>query len=135
MEAGKSTFISLLKVKIGSILQSPKSFIDLLIEKGEIGKTVLGQMSVEVEGFDNQEKKADITNMKKMRANKLKEEIMNHFKTITASFNVNDDQNEDSDQPSNSEAEVCSICSNSRKNEILSFPLYIYRTKFPFIVD
>ena len=132
----KKAFNSFLKIKIGSNSREPKSFVDILLEKGEIGKNVLSQMSIEIQNLDNQNNKEDINKMKKLRAQKLKENIMNHFHSITSNFNLNDDQNEDAITPSNtSEKETCSICSNSRKKEVLSYPLYIYRTKFPFIID
>ncbi|KAK8888327.1 hypothetical protein M9Y10_039394 [Tritrichomonas musculus] len=134
----KKVFNSLLKIKISSENQSPKSFIEILLEKGEIGKTVLDQMSIEIEaqidGLANQKEKQDVNKMKKIRANKLKEDIMNHFKTITANFN---DQNDENLTLINSEvdADVCSICSTTKKDELLCFPLFLYRTKFPFIID
>ncbi|KAK8888725.1 hypothetical protein M9Y10_033459 [Tritrichomonas musculus] len=132
----KEAFNSFLRIKIGHDNQVPKSFIDILLEKGEIGRNVLGQMSIEIEGIDNQKEKQDLNKTKKMRANKLKEDIMNHYKSITASFSMNDDdQNDEGMTPISTEKDVCSICSNSRKNEVLAYPLYLYRTKFPFIFD
>ena len=125
----KNAFSSFLKMKIGSNKESPKSFIEILLEKGTIGKSVLNQMTVEVENIEKDKEDSNIT--KKMRARKLKEDILNHFKSSAESFNANDD---DTDL-SNMEKESCSICSIVRKRDVLCYPLYLYRTKFPFIID
>ncbi|KAK8841018.1 hypothetical protein M9Y10_027855 [Tritrichomonas musculus] len=131
------TFNLFMKMKIKPKDGSPKSFVDLLLEKGQLGKNVLGQMSVQIEGVSNDEEKQDLTKLKKLRAQKLKEQIMNHYKTITTNFNKDDEENDEKEeeQLSNNDKDICMICSNTRKNEVLSYPLYIYRTKFPFIID
>ena len=55
---------------------------------------------------------------------------------MTASFNANDEiANDESLTPTNTEKDICSICSMTKSKEVLSFPLYIYKTKIPFIVD
>ncbi|KAK8835926.1 hypothetical protein M9Y10_040307 [Tritrichomonas musculus] len=132
----KKAFNLLMRMKISSTDEQPKSLVDLLLEKGEIGKNVLDQLCVQIDGISNEQEKEDLNKMKKIRAQKLKEDIMNQYKTMTMNFNKNeDDENEDDETISNTDKEICSICSNVRKNEVLSYPLYIYRTKFPFIVD
>ena len=128
----KESFDLFLKMKICSSTESPKSIVDVLLEKGQLGKNVLTQIGVEVEGEKDEDKnKKDQNQVKKDRARKLKENIINHFKSFSSSFSLEADQNDDE----NTEKELCSICSIDKEDEILSYPLYIYRTKFPFIVD
>ena len=62
--------------------------------------------------------------------------LIYQYKTMTMNLNKNDDDgNEDDETISNTDKDICSISSNVRKNKVLFYPLYIYRTKFPFIVD
>ena len=56
---------------------------------------------------------------------------MNQFKSSASSFNANDED----ELNSNIEKEACSVCSVLRKNEVLCYPLYFYKTKLPFIFD
>ena len=137
----RKSFEALLKVKFTLNGSDGKSFIDIIAAKGEVGKKVLAEMAVETgaEGGDGSNKEDQISKQKKMKAQKMKEEIMSHFKNMTYSFNSVDLQSasaEDLLSPTPScERETCSICSMPKRNEVLSYPLYIYRTKFPFIVD
>lgn len=134
----KKSFKTFLKIKFKCGSNEPKSFIDILSDRGEIGKKVLRQMKVKHKGSDCQQEKDDQIKLKKDRAKKMKDEIMNHYKNCTANFNTTGIQSSDlftSTQSIGVEKETCSICSTSKKNEVLSFPVYIYRTKFPFIVD
>lgn len=70
---------------------------------------------------------------------------MNRYKDMILSYNTNEVSNNEATSdalnstPSNSidieKDEVCSVCLTAKKNEILSFPVFIYKTKFPFIFD
>ncbi|KAK8849983.1 hypothetical protein M9Y10_018577 [Tritrichomonas musculus] len=131
----KKTFNLFIRTKICSSTESPKSIIDILLSKGELGKSVLNQMSVEIEGSEKEQNKQDLNLMKKNRARKMKEEIMTHFKSLSSNFSIVDDQKSTPNKSSTSTNEVCSICSMEDKDEVLSYPLYIYRTKLPFIFD
>ena len=60
-------------------------------------------MSVEVEEIEKDNEDSNIT--KKMRLRKIKEDILNHFKSSAESFNANDDDTDSS----NVEKESCSM--------------------------
>ena len=129
----KKSFNSFLKMKIRSNNEEPKSIIDILLEKGEIGKSVMSQMSVEIGDICDEKNKEDVDKMKKIRARKMKEDIMNQYKNISSSLSLND---EFDDEYEDDEAkETCSVCSMTKENEVLFYPLNIYKTKFPFIID
>lgn len=134
----RKSFHTFLNVKIGSPDHSPKSFIDLLLEKGEIGKNVLTQMSVDISkyGFNDANTDIEQVQIKKERAKKLKAEIMSQFKSMASDYNFTDlDQLDESRSLSTTIGDVCSICSTAKENEILSYAVYIYRTKIPFAFD
>lgn len=130
-------FRTLLNIKIGSYKLEPKSFVDILLTKGELGKSVLSQLSVEFEVTGNQPQKQSIKEINKKRANKLKQDIMSQYKTIISNYNMNNvDQVDEQTEPSeDTQDEVCSICVPVRQDQLLSYPLFIYRTKLPFIID
>lgn len=65
----------------------------------------------------------------------MKESILIHFKSLSSSFSLDENNVDDDDDNDEEKEDVCSICSLTSKGEILSYPLYIYRTKFPFIFD
>ena len=91
---------------------------------------------VEIEGNESEKSKQDLNQMKKDRARKIKESIMIHFKSLSSSFSLEGDESDELlKTQSSTENEVCSICSTHKKNEIFAYPLYVYRTKFPFIID
>ncbi|KAK8864994.1 hypothetical protein M9Y10_010522 [Tritrichomonas musculus] len=129
-------FNILLHIKICSPKLGSKSFIDILLEKGEIGKSCLKQMSVDLGQFQNgEDQRIEINQIKKNHAKKMKEEIMKHYKNAINNFTVNKSEAIEGGTSSlKNFEEVCSICS-TKKEEILSYPLYIYKTKFPFIID
>ena len=145
------SFVSLLNIKFSSENLPPKSFIDVLMNKGKLGQEVLNQISFYVHldciaGNDNnqQSTKEDINTIKHNKAKKLKEEIMSQYKSMLANYNISNQRESDSidgiGSISNSitiagDTEVCSICSTHKKDEIFAYPLYIYRTKLPFIID
>ena len=142
----KETFVSLLKMKISSNDLEPKSFIDVLLEKGKLGHDVLHQMSSYVH-IDSIEKKEDESSEKDIKAenrkktNKLKADIMNHYKDMIANYNQRGSDSIDAissvsnSAPFGVDKEVCSICSTYKKDQVFTYPLYLYRTKFPFIID
>ena len=132
-------FNTLLKMKIGYANHEPKSFIDVLLNKGKIGKIVLNELAINIDGEnENKTNQEDTKTVTKNRARKVKEEIMNHFKNLIADFNNNDvfDNDEERNLAENmNDKEVCNICTTSLPNEILSYPVFLYHTKFPFIID
>ena len=131
----QATFVSLLKVKINK-----KSFIDILLEKGKIGRYTLDQISsyIHLDILDKGQihNECDIKEKNRQRANKLKADIMNHYKNAISDFiqQKGSDSIEDSTNY-NADREVCSICSTYKEKEVFCYPLYMYITKFPFIVD
>lgn len=144
-----TSFVSLLKLKISLKDLPPKSFVDLLLERGKLGHNVLQQISTHVQidfvGKEKEDKQVDDKSSKeekRKRANKLKEQIMNQYKDMIANYN-NQKSADSIDAISsmsasgayNAENEVCSICSTYKGNEILTLPLYLYRTKLPFVID
>ena len=132
----KTSFVSLLKIKFATNELPPKSFIDILVEKEKIGRTVLDQISRYIDlnvSETKDEGKQDMKSMNREKAKKLKEQILNNYKTMISSYNALDQKGGDSIDEV--EKEVCSICSTYKKNEIYCYPVYLYRTKFPFIVD
>ena len=149
----KKSFVSLLKMKISSNDLPPKSMIDVLLNKGKLGRNVLEQMSrhVHLDCLDdeNEQQKQDTKADKHKIAAKLKQDIMNHYKNLISNYNASDHLQQkggdsldeissvSNSMPFNSDEnkDVCSICSTYKKNEIFSYPLFIYRTKFPFIID
>lgn len=131
----RQNFRTFLNIKIGSSDLEPKSLIEILIVKGKLGKDALQQLSVDVEIDKNQSQKDSMKEAKKKLANKLKQNIMDHYKTVISSFNVNDDDATEETAEQECSDENCSICFSSKNDQILSYPLFIYRTKFPFIVD
>ena len=133
----KNTFKNFLGLKIGSDSLEPKSIIDILVDKGELGKSVLKQMSVDYEEKDSQNQKNAQNALNKQRASKIKENILNHYKNIITNYSTNElDVNDDEKAESQAGDDVCSVCSSATsKEQILCYPLYIYRTKFPFVVD
>ena len=131
----KEAFDLFLRMPIASSNESPKSIIEILLEKGDLGKNVLNQMAVEIEWNETEKTKEDADQMKKERARKMKEDIITHFKSLSSSFSLEDEASEESMTQSSVENEVCSICSMETKDEVLCYPLYIYRTKLPFIFD
>ncbi|KAK8881373.1 hypothetical protein M9Y10_004109 [Tritrichomonas musculus] len=62
---------------------------------------------------------------------------MSQYKTIISNYNMNGaDQVDEQTEPSeDTQDEVCSICSSVRQDQLLSYPLFIYRTKLPFIIN
>ena len=136
-------FKCLLKMKISYDKLEPKSLIDLLQEKGQIGKKVLNILSESsvIDGFDNNKlNEAGIAEKKKAqkeRITKMKSNIIDHFNNMISNYNSsNSELNEPANSQENNELnEVCSICSSQKKDEALSYPIYIYRTKLPFIFD
>lgn len=128
-----SSFDAFLNIGLRAGSEEPKSIVDILLEKGEIGKSALSQMSVVLlGGIGDEQARQDVSKMKKARALKLKESILSHYKNVSSSFSLADD----SEAPqAGSEKDACAICSIEREKEILFYPLFVYRTKFPFIVD
>ena len=148
LKTEKTAFVSLLNLRISYENDESKSFIDVIRSKGEIGKKALSMMSITSDNDIKSDTNNDTDkNVKKQRANKLKEEIMNKYKNMISNYNVNEhhDDNEinineasdsiDSSGVINGVTDVCSICSAAKKSEALTYPLFIYSTKFPFIVD
>lgn len=84
-----SSHLSILNIKIGSDKLEPKSFIDILLAKGELGKSVLSLLSVEFEVTGNQPQKQSIKEINKKRAKKLKQDIMSQYKTTISNYNMN----------------------------------------------
>lgn len=146
-------FATLLKIKISFDKHPPLSFIDILQEKGKIGKDVFNQISdnLGIDGFDNQDSnlkeamKENQKKVKKNRANKLKDEIMNHYKSLISNYTMSESDNRLGSTSSfdinsstgviNYDGDFCSVCSTNKKNEALSYPIFIYQTKIPFIID
>ena len=65
----QQNFRKLLYIKIGSDKLEPRSFIDILISKGELGKIVLDQMSIEIEIDSNQTDKKSIKELNNAQTN------------------------------------------------------------------
>lgn len=130
----KANFKAFLNVKIGSDFHKPKSIVDILIGKGEIGKSVLQQLSIDVDFGNDQTDTDSIRERKKKRAKKLKESIINQYKTAISDYYSNELDTPEEGNVSNDD-DVCSICASTIDNQILSYPLFIYRTKLPFIID
>ena len=139
-------------MKISSNDLEPKSFIDVLLEKGKLGHDVLHQMSsyVHIDSIEKKEEESstksensekDIKAENCKKANKLKADIMNHYKDMIANYNQRGSDSIDAissvsnSAPFGVDKEVCSICSTYKKDEVFTYPLYLYRTKFPFIID
>ncbi|KAK8880615.1 hypothetical protein M9Y10_003297 [Tritrichomonas musculus] len=132
----QTSFVSLLKIKFETSNLPPKSFIDILLEKGKIGRSVLDQISRYIDLNINEikdEGKQDMKSVNRERAKKLKADIMKNYKDMISSYNTLDQKGADSID--DTEKEVCSICSTYKEDEIYCYPVYLYRTKFPFIVD
>lgn len=141
-----TNFISLLKMKFEPQNLPPKSIIDILKDKEQLGQDVLRQIStnIHINLLDESEneikiEEKDLKTIQKAKIKKLKDEIMNQFSNIRNDYCCIYSTNESISLSSSGllslNKEVCSFCSESKKNEILCFPLYIYRTKFPFIID
>lgn len=150
-----NNFTSLLNLKISYKKEQAKSFIDVIREKGEIGKNALELMKVNSNMNDTNDNNnaANEKMAKKQRANKIKEEIMNQYNNIVLNYRMSDHRIIDSSgrleitesvdsfySPTCSGiikglTEVCSVCSTNKKNELLSYPIFIFQTKLPFIFD
>lgn len=136
-------FNTLLKIKIGYGKHTPKSIIDILLNKGKIGNKVLSQLSINIDGIkvDKVNEKQDQKLVMKQRAKKIKEDIMSQFKEMVSNFNIGEDENDQEDEndeiqdSEHIEKDTCSICSINKPNEILSYPIFIYYTKYPFVFD
>ena len=76
-----------------------------------------------------------IKQIKKDKANKKKAKIMNHLQNQLDQYHFSNSLSASQSGEISFSKEVCCICSESGKNEILCFPLYVYRTKLPFIFD
>lgn len=134
----KKSFLNFINVKIGSPDHEPKSFVDILLEKGEVGKNVLIQMSVDISKYGFKDSNAEMTQaqINKKKAKKMKDDIMSQFKSAISNYNfVENDQLDENPSLSSTIGDACSICSTIKKDEILSYTVYMYRTKIPFAFD
>lgn len=137
-------FKKLLKIKFYLSDQQPKSFIDLMHDKGDIGRKALFIIKENL-GFDDLDEKAakkdnenedEKLKMKKMKANQIKSNIMSSFNKMISDFSLKDDEEEEENgEDDGQSADDCSICLSEKENESVTYPIFIYRTKFPFIVD
>lgn len=82
----KQNFKAFLNIKIGSKSLEPKSIIDILINKGEIGKSVIQQLSVDIEIGKDQAEKDSIKEHKKQRAKNLKKVLLINIKMLFLSI-------------------------------------------------
>lgn len=140
----QDNFVSLLKMKFSSNNLPPKSFIDVLLNKGKLGQEVINLISIHVhlDCIENNNTKQPITTeviktSKREKVKMLKEDIKNHFKDLISICGILDQKgagqldeigSSSYSNPDLCDNEVCSICSTHKKNEILDYPLYIYRT-------
>lgn len=135
----KKNFINFLKVKISSDSLPPKSFIDVLLSKGELGRNVIDQMSIndQIE-IENQPTEEDEKMKKKLIAKAKKQAILEQFSKNQSKFSIQKENHSSSiDQASVSndvDSDCCSVCGSAVIDD-LSYPVYFYRTKVPFIVD
>lgn len=134
----KSTFIDLLKMRFSNDSMPPKSFIDVLLSKGELGRNVIDQMAVRGEidiEIDDQKDEHDEKVRKKKLAMKRKQEILAQFNQVQSNFvNQKDSISNDPTSSVDTNSDCCSVCGSSDIGN-LSYPVYFYRTKIPFIVD
>lgn len=152
--ANSKSFASFLNMKITFIdsmnKQWTRSFIDLLNQKGQPGKEAIGQISsyitLDFTGNDDESQEKQKEKEKKLKQKEkaalLKREIMNQYQDTINNYRLKRhsssqyiSNSEFSTDSLNTDKEVCSVCSTSHPNEVLSYPLYIYRTKLPFIFD
>ena len=112
----KQNFKTLLSIKIGSDNLEPRSFIDILINKGEIGKSVLRQLSVDFENDESQDEKQLIKERKKQKAKKLKESIINKYKNIISNYYTNNTEESACKHENNEDDETKGIKKKNKKD-------------------
>lgn len=131
----KQNFKTFLNMKISySKSSEQKSLVDILIDKGEIGKSVLRKVSIEIKIDSDSNEKQMIKEINKKRAKKLKQSIISQYKSAISSYSSINSVTDSTDE-TNTNEDFCSICSSTIEDQILSYPLYTYRTKIPFIID
>ena len=133
-----ANFVAFLNMKIALNEKEPKSIIELLKAKGPLGNETLQKISqnIQLDGFagddENQEEKKK--KEAKEKVNKMKEDILKQFQNKRNKYCLSDSLSISNSSPIPFIKEKCCICSESTK-EILSYPIYMYRTKLPFIFD
>lgn len=75
----KEAFNLFLKMKVSSSNETPKSIVDILIEKGELGKSVLKQMGIEIDNDEDESKQDEINQMKKKSCQTNERKHFNSF--------------------------------------------------------
>lgn len=85
---------------------------------------------------DKEEEKCERKEIKKEKAWKINEEIMNYFKSIISNLKAQDEMQQDEllTSTQSAEREICSICLTTKESYIWCYPIRIYMTKIPFIV-
>lgn len=125
----KDNYKSFLHLKIIFKDQEEKSITDLLMEKQKIGIDALKIIGIKQDDeINSNDKKDDDVNILNSRKSK-KNEILNQFQAALNNFKVDENEEEDSDEHS------CSICDLKKNDEILVYPIYVYKTKLPCIFD
>ncbi|KAK8840486.1 hypothetical protein M9Y10_030691 [Tritrichomonas musculus] len=133
-----ANFVAFLNMKIALNQKEPKSVIELLKEKGPLGNETLQKISqnIQLDGFTGDDEKQEENKKKeaKEKVNKMKEDILKQFQNKRNKYCLSDSLSISNSSPLPFIKEKCCICSESKK-EILSYPIYMYRTKLPFIFD
>ena len=122
-------FASLLNMKIEPLNHQPKSIINILMNKGQLGQDALHQVShyVHIDELDNIDKKEkdskkeqlDQKAIQKQRANKLKEDIMNQYSNIRNQYHFSDSISD----------------SFSLSNSGFIYPIFIFVSNSGFCID
>lgn len=129
----KKNFDSFLHLKISLKDQEGKSIVELLLEKGQIGIHALQKAGINSVEKNESNDKVETENKAKNNSMKSKkEEILSQFQDARNNFkfDINDEEEEKEE-----EEHLCSICQSHKEDEILVYPLYVYRTKLPCIFD
>lgn len=128
----KYNFEYFLHLKIAFKDLEEKSIVDILIEKDKIGLSVLKTIGINPNQNINSDEK--IKNKKPQSSKKVqKEEILNQFKKAQNNFQF--DFIEEKDDDDDNEECPCNICKLHNPDEILAYPIYVYKTKLPCIFD
>lgn len=127
------SFKQFLHIKIAYLDEEPKSFVDILTQKGDAGKDLLNQMSIDLgSNTASPTKQNNISQEKKNRASELKANIMKQYKNMIQTSNVLEQEDM---QPDEIELETCSVCSLNKTDELPAYPIFMFKTKLPFIFD
>lgn len=135
----KNNFVNLLQIKFSSENMAPKSFIDVLLDKGQLGLNCISQLTVkdDIVIEKRKEEEEDEKVKKKMQAKERKQAILEQFNKVQKNFNAPKESVSNSLNGSSSvniDSDSCSVCGSTDMTH-LSYPIYFYRTKIPFIVD